>query len=481
MRQKLIIATLMATICAALLTGCGSRKGRIQIFQDKDAEYNLKPVDNVDLTSDDYYIKNGTKFYKVYAADTKGSYDSDKNKGVAWIYGKNENLVPTYYGNELLAVASKDTSAKDIVLERYKDIGYSVGIYNATYNEEGYIEFNLGQNVVKKSSADKKLKNDRSDKILIEKINGEKVSPDMLNAAGVIVGLEHDKVYDVSFYAGTYYGECKLVADTHFYQSYEMYGINTGTMTKNGYISYKMPEDAKDGYYMVKGEKGGMFRYVTAEKGSVDLETVDYNKPFYETEEDKIKGYSQQYSFELDKNVVNASIVAALDEKTFDNYDLDAVKMLVTAPNGTETIFGANALTNELSADYALLSPGKWTINIIPYELPIKSIDVETNELVQERMTDTYQIDMANEQTNIKFYLDFEGSNDIVAQLVDLDGQVHDLQLEQNKNRMSCVLNYVAPGQYFINAYHYEDSVITNVDLMVNEENENEEVIVIEE
>lgn len=62
-----------------------------------------------------------------------------------------------------------------------------------------------------------------------------------------------NKEYHLTFYAGTYYQTATIKADEKFLQYYEAYVIEKAENTKNGYLKFSMPDDAKSGYYMIEG------------------------------------------------------------------------------------------------------------------------------------------------------------------------------------------------------------------------------------
>ncbi len=475
MKAKITIAICFAVML--MLTGCDHE---IQIFKDEEAKYRPEPLSNYDLENDKYYVKMGTKFYQVFDADTTGgSGSSVDNTRCAYVWGKYNNKVPTYYSNELIAYASKENTIKDLTCERYKDTGYSIGIYGATYND-GYITFDLNQNSVKDSDAKKKFKNKRSNDIMIETINDEKVTPDMLNKAGVFVGLEKDKTYDITFYAGTYYGEITVEADTHFFQSYEMYSLRDHRITKNGYISITMPEDAKTGYYII-GEKG-LFRYMATERGEEDLEAANYNEPYYLTEEDQMAAFSQQFTFDIEASTANGTIRAEYDEDSLAEGQESYIKMMVTAPDGTR-LTAEPKEEGVLEMAYTTMMPGKWTVNITPQSMNISSVEVVDNAAAQEKTQNTYTFKIEEEKTGVEFYVIYDGEGEVSGQVIGPDGQSHDLKegRDVQNGQLGYTYSYLPEGTYTVNVYHDPDTKITKVDYDYNEKNKSEEIITVED
>ena len=474
--KKVLALTLPLLMSLLILSGCDSE---VEIFEDADAKYKPEAVSNTKLSNDVYYVKEGTKFYQVYETKTEGGAGDVDNKRCTYYLGVFERKVPTYYYGELLAYASKSNKIDDVKLERYSDTGYSMGVFGAKW-EDGYITFNLNQDTVKDSDAASKFKNARSGYIMIESINGQKVTADMLNKAGVFVGFEKNKDYNVSFWAGTYYGEIQVTADTHFFQSYEIFTLEDHEITKNGYIAIRLPQDFKSGYYLIDGQ--GIFRYIAKEKGA-DLEAEDYNEQYYTSNEEQLAAFSQQYNFSIETQKLNASIVATFDTSSIGELTEEgALKMMVTSPDGIKQVFEPDLEEGKFSANYTTLTPGKWIVNISPQSLDVESVEVVDNSATQELTENSYTFNIENETTGIEFYVNYEGEGEVTAQVIGPDGQSHDLEKSRdNIGMLGYIYAWVEAGEYKINVYHYPDTKITEANYGLNEKNKEEEIITVEE
>ena len=104
------------------VTGC-----RDKIFKEKDVPETSKEYSVEDLKVDDYYIKDGTKFYKLYKPDgnfTKYSKTADASR-ILWTVGQEEeDLIPTLYKNEIIIYKNDGKVPSDYIFERYKDLVY---------------------------------------------------------------------------------------------------------------------------------------------------------------------------------------------------------------------------------------------------------------------------------------------------------------------------------------------------------------------
>lgn len=467
---------LLVAIEALFLSGCD-----VELFEDKSARYQPKAVERGSLLDDKYYVKDGTKFYLVHRAGMSSEgQELDASKS-AWTT-LDDTLIPNYYRNEFLARSEPEVDTGTVLLERYRDCGYCLGIHGASY-ENGYIALQVSDNIVPKTSAYEELYNKYSDHIMIESINGQMVSEGMVNEAGVITGMEKDAYYDISFYAGTYYGSCKIKADTHFFQSYEIYSIGDPAMTKNGYLSLQLPEDLKSGYYRVDGK--GFFRYLDFKKGDGDILAVDYNVPYYGSEGDQIAAYSQQYVFFLEAASAEASVHAVFDPKTVTN-PAGMVKMLVTSPDGKQMTVDAAKEDGEVFCNIQEFCPGRWTVNLSPQSMKVLDVSVEANEPVAEAATDVFALQFEEDKTGVVITVDYEGEGIVNAQVVGPDRQSYTMIKEtdlywSDTHTLKYSFAYLPAGEYKVNVHHYPDTKVNSVDYHLREDLKKISIITVEE
>lgn len=472
-KKKIII--MLLTMSISLLSGCEK-----QIFVDESAKYRLKAVEDDNLITDLYYVKDGTKFYQVHDMDRSGkSADLDLTKCV-WAQ-KDESLIPTYYKNELLARAEKKIDKESLSLERYKDCGYSIGLHNGKY-VDGYISFKASSDTIKGTSARTAFDSDRSDNILIETINGVPVAENMLNEAGIITGMEKDTFYEITYFAGTYYGTAKVSADTHFFQSYEMYSLSDIQITKNGYVSIRLPEDLECGYYDIDGE--GFFKYYNFKKTEAAAEEPDFNIPYYESEEEQIMAYSQQYVFNLDTAVKNMSVEAEFDPNSVTNAS-GKVVLLLTAPDGRHMKVQADKTEGKIVCAMEESMPGEWLVNITPQSLTVSDVQLVSNEIDAEATKEIYNMTFDKDMTGVVFTLQYEGEGTVTAQITDVSGKTYDMVLKKDGNKlihtMEYRFGYMPAGEYKINVFHYPDTRILETDYYLSEDVKDVDIITVEE
>ena len=305
---KRLFATGMIAVIMLGMTGCSLNK-----IIEKNESVEDAALSNDELVQNLYYIKSGTKFYPVYMPEnqpfTGRSEMVDVNR-VAY-FGLDEEKIPTLYKGESIALASADDVAESITLERFKDLGYSIGVYGAEYNTQTQDIYFPVQNVVPGCSIYNNLSG-KSRNYRIMYVNDEPVDMDMINTSGVFTCFEKGQTYKIGYFAGTYYEEVEVKADVWMLCSYEIIKTNAPSMTKNGYASYTVPEDLKSGYYLVEGQ--GFFRYIAAERGTVDETQIAWNDPYYTIEnEEYISATTQNYTIELDKRYTNVEFEILYD------------------------------------------------------------------------------------------------------------------------------------------------------------------------
>ena len=188
-----------------------------------------------------------------------------------------------------------------------------------------------------------------------------------------------------------------MSADVHFYQSYEISQIEKAGTTKNGYLAIPMPEDAKSGYYMMNGS--GLYRYYAFEKNTENVETVDMNEPFYETEEEKIAAYSQQYMVSVQTKTTNVAFNMEYDTE---EYEDDEIKCILVSPDGTT--YNLVPQNGTASIELAEVIAGRWTINVLPKDLIVKDIKAESTAATADSSTETKSFYIGEDDENIQFY-----------------------------------------------------------------------------
>lgn len=446
-------ALFIMLLCFSILplTGCKP------VFQHKIDKYRQVELTKEDLENDSYYVKDGTRFVKVYKADVKNAVNLNGNRQRITFLTADYKTVPTLYKSEILAIPSEKTEVKEISLVRYKEIGYSLGFYGLQEDEDGYFVGKLNENVYKNSGAYSLISDGKSEYFRIVSINDEPVSMDMLSDTGAFNCLEKNENYNVSYYAGTYFTTSVMEADTFSLEEYEYYTLSDMSDTKNGYISFRMPEDAKSGWYYIGN--AGLFRYVAYDKG-IDLSEVEMNEPYYSSLEEQQAAYSQKFSTTFDTRLNNVTI----------SFDYEPASLMEGTLTGT--VFSPDGTAYEMVVDednrkiYCALEEamaGKWYIYIQPKEAVITNMAVISNKEEQEITEEDFVIKIEEGQIHYRIVVSYKGSGKIYAVLVDGNKEIQNFELNEKANKLYYDASYLGEGEYTVKVYHYTDTAIEDV------------------
>lgn len=471
MRKKLFLTLIMILMGVLLLTGCSK-----PIFQKKIDKYAQVRIKKDEMENDIYYIKDGTEFVSVLKAYTDKTVDISGKKRIMSFLTLDYKTVPTLYQNEIIAVASKEIELPPINVTRFKEIGYSFGMYGLQMDEDGYYKGKLKDNVYKFSNTFTMLSNKSiSDNIRVVAINNEPVNKEMVSTSGVFNCLDKNSEYIVDYYAGTRYQTDTMISDVFTLEEFEYYTIADTSDSKNGYISYRMPEDAKSGWYYI--ENAGMFKYIAYPKG-VDETTIDMNEPYYTSQEEQDASFSQKYSTTFETRTKNVSLVfqfspASLnidDLSDYENKDSairDKISAITYAPDGSSYNMEIDTENNTISCHLEEAMAGKWTIYIQPKDLVVTDMQIQSNKLEQTITEEDLPLSLMEKKTNYRVTVNYEGDGTIYAMLIDQDNQTHDFILDKKNHKLSCDISFLDEGEYTIKVYHYPD---TNVLEMCLEE-----------
>lgn len=455
------------------LEGCGF-KGK-QIFVEEGAEYELTALTDRELVNDKYYIKNGSKFYEAYKPDgTVSSTASQVDSNRLFWLDVDESLIPTYYKGELIAYPSENLSLDKISIERFSDVGYSIGLYGGTVDEEGYFCYKLKENSIGVSNAYSVLSQSKSDQIRITTINDSPVDSNSINSSGIITGLSKNEEYTIGYYAGTYYSTATVKADEHFLQSYEIINIEKAETTKNGYLAITLPNDAKSGYYFINGY--GIFKYYDYKKGEKNDDKTDMNEPYYRSSEEQLMANSQKYVVNVPTKANNISFTVLYNATAI---DVESIQCILQSPSGeTYTMQVKEAGTIFLQLAEAIA--GRWSISISPKDIEIIDVVVDAETPNNTTVTDSYDFVITEDNTNIQFIAEYTGDGDIWGVVKNENGETVNLELQKD-NKLSAVYRYLPAGTYTVTIYHYADTTVDNATYQTYEDNLENEIITIEE
>lgn len=479
--MKRIKYTGLIILLSLILTGCKD----IQIFETKtDPNTQIELNDN-ELLPDTYYVKNGTKFVSVYKpnGNAKEKANVVNKSRVLWMLDTagDENLVPSHYKGELIAYASEKANISEVTLERYKDLGNSIGVYGGKIENDGYYHIKIDDKQVPDSSMRQIFDETPSTEIRIQSINGEKVSSSMVDKdSGVFLGMEAGKTYTITFFSGTYYYEAEVIADTHYLQAYELYTYGKEQIydTQNGYMCFETPTDLKSGWYRINGQ--GIFKYYNFEKGEKEVYATNMNEQYYATEEEMIAACSSEYSFMLTDATANLTVDIPISENSNEDYTIYAY-----SPDGKMYTFEDNEKSSISTLTVEEAMPGKWKINVIPKSLSIGEIKVYAEEVTADMTLEEHNVTFEKEEGNIIICVDYTGEGEVNGLIIGPTGETYVMkeiaiikeEYGIKTHKIGYTIPYVAAGNYTIKVYHHP--VDTTIGEPYTEETGNSETDII--
>lgn len=479
MKKKVMTYIILFSIL--LVSGCGS----VEIFVEPEPDHVVEISDS-QLRTEIYYIKNGTKFAKVYLpkGNVKSTAKSVKTNRVLYFMG-DEKMLPVHYKGELIAYASAKADLNSICLERFKDMGYSLGIYGGEMQEDGYYHLSIKKNLADDSDAKKIFSGVVSDEIRISSVGGSPIGELVDEGSGIITGLEKDKTYTVEFYSGTYFYRQNFVADTHFLRAFEVYNYGEESIddTTHGYMCFNTPEDLKSGYYLVNGQ--GLFLYHSYERGTM-VEAENYNEGYYENEEQVIASYSKQYTVSVPTATKDMKISVKYGDITKgEDYNAE-IRGCVSSPEGLIYEMDNDTKNQVLTLSLAVATAGDWTVYITPKSLEIADVNVQSDQMIEDTVCETASFNVEEDTSYQMFYADIQGNGNVYGSVIGPKGITYSLQVVTYKDgnsetqRYLCYrLPYVNAGEYTVNIYHYKsETTISNIKMIPYDESGSEIIII---
>ena len=285
MKKKLFLATLLAI--SFVLTGCGGSSNENtlgNVTGNKDS-YTAKLEDGIYYVRDNHsgtnecvpvYFGNGT--FNEGTITTRAEKDR-----VLW-YKDDADKIPTLYKGDSLIYFTKGVLDEHVVLERFEDFKYTIGICNMEEIKSGRYEIYTDPDkkcTYPGSETDHILQLSNESVILdflgdkyIRAVDEEDEIESYLSRCGTLLGLEKDTYYDCKIYEGTIEHEYSFPANIWALGSMEVWESYDYKFTEDNIIEVELPEWLNTGYYLINGQ--GLFRYVD---GTVYDATTNFNIP----------------------------------------------------------------------------------------------------------------------------------------------------------------------------------------------------------
>lgn len=482
----------MLMLCGTLtmplvLTGCETD---VKIFKENTDPYAQVKIEADDMEENKVYAMDGTKFILTASigGNCSGKVTVADPKRVAWMQ-KKESLVPTMYKGGIVAVKSATTDLKSLSCERFKDCGYSIGIYGAKYNESTQmIDLNAGSNIAENSPAANAMDKSMSSEFHIESINGTPVTADMLDSAGVLNCFEQGKSYTIGYYAGTEYKTCSVTANLHILESWETFTLTDVTMTKKGYLAIAIPDDFKSGWYFIEGQ--GFIKYIADDYGADDQNGDELNIDYFNSEEEKQKAYSQSFAIDFSEKTLNPTVELIYDKDSISSGQ--TVSVTLSSPDGTLYALedGAKPAMDESTYNYGdnvgyysiqltEAIAGKWHIYVQPKDMTVYQVQVLSNKIKEETTEEDTTFAIDSDLKNQIFVVNWSKTDistesvtgdtkpTIFANIVYPDGETFDLTSKDSSGEtyLYYKISYLQAGSYTIRVYHYSDTQIDSITL----------------
>lgn len=473
-KNKLLLLMLCLIMLMPLLTGCTAKK----VFVTDEDLYSLTPYADTELKLETFYIKNGAKFYETYIpkGHVTGRITQYSREKYYWLQ-KDASLIPSLYKDEIIAYAStKEVDLKDLKIERYYDVGYSIGIYGGAFDNNGYYCITLSNNVIKDSSAYKALSKASASDIRIVEFNNKPIDENMLNDGGIFKGIEQGETCEIGYYAGTFYETATITSDYYYLQSYETMSVDNVTSTKNGYLAITLPSDAKSGYYRIDG--GGLFKYYSYERGEKVDSEENMNENYYKAGEETDFSHAQQYSLTVGSKTQNVTVDITYDKETGKEEDISFILM---SPSGIDYEIAHEK--GKASIELAEMMAGKWLIYVYPKTLEINNIDVLSAAQDPDAKKEVYTFTIDEEDENAQFFCKYSGTGKIWGTVSREDGEAEILEeLKENGEKyLGVTYGYLSPGTYTMTIYHYMDTAVVETGVREDSSSMEEEIIYVED
>lgn len=288
------------------------------------------------LVTGSFYVLHEGKYYPVFSyasnydfGDETKDYIAPRDQKQMYYSADNEVNIPTLFlaQGDTLVYYDTENVLDYIKWERYKDLGYTIGLYNiqqAEYSKRAYIDLEEDEGCIISGSALEDINADSlASLVSLMKIGNVDIAGDLVQN-GLIHGATAGENYDLEVYDGTNYNHYIATADMHAFEAYELFASTEIKALQEFAWEIKVPDYFVDGYYKVNAictaaqRYDGLVRIVNADHFVNNPD--DFNEPllFPYTEEQIAAGdvdenaLLNQYSECEELNKFNTAVVGAL-------------------------------------------------------------------------------------------------------------------------------------------------------------------------
>lgn len=404
--QRITAGVIASVLCVSMvaslmLTGCGKKE------EEETVTYALTSVDENSLEIGSFYVKGQDGFYKLpsgtvnFTEDEAIAKEADPSR-IIW-FAEDDVLIPTLYSDDQLVYCTSEKIPSSFVWERYKDLGYTIGVSGLEANEANRYEVEASAKSIKiDSSFNSGLGNiNDGDILVVDKIDGKSISNTNVSDGGTITGLTSGKDYKVDTYIGSEFTSVDCKADTHAFSSFELYETSAYNFAQSNYIILTIPNYFRSGYYYLNGI--GLVKYanVPREKG---ISAINFNSPYYigtdengnvitaddqptetateETADENMNVYTSKFYIDCTNESMTVDVTYSdvlneingielnLADAVLESLAANPLKVTMTGPDGTNYVFSnSNQAENTLECTVDMPLSGEWTVNLSGFDM----------------------------------------------------------------------------------------------------------------
>lgn len=341
MKRKYVAAISSLLLSVSLVfTGCGGKK-----YDNSNVPApSTDSIDTSNMKNGGFYIYHNGQAYKPYfgkATFDEGNIASSSSKDrVMWFKEDDFANIPTMYKGDMILFYTRDDFKEDFTYERFKDLGYSIGLRDIKVLDSGRYSISTDESddcTFPGGDTDELLLlNKTNDNVILESLGGTKLRTvegtendySYLTDYGTIAGLEKDKKYAAQVYAGTVEHDYNFKADVEILGSMETYETPNYDFVKQYVVKVEFPDWFNSGYYMING--CGIFRYVN---GTTIDNSTNYNIANVNPNAD-ISLQSSAMTDDADTGTgINGEQCAKF---TLDNPGAYTIRIMIKRPEGNE-------------------------------------------------------------------------------------------------------------------------------------------------
>ena len=304
MQKRAAAIAAAACLSVTVLTGC-TVFNRTHGYNDREYAVTIETKSSRLEDGCFYVMKSDGTFHRLYLGETsfggRPVAPSASVKRVAW-FGKDADRIPTMYRGESIAYRSSAEFSETFHIERFEDLGYTIGICGMKESGTGRYKFSTNpENMQIDMNASTGILYRLGDHIVtLDRIGDIELRKGNISKAGTVVGLERGKTYVTEVYIGTEVTKYSFVADVRAFVSSDVCALNDYSYTQGDTVSITFPDWFHSGYYLVGGY--GIVRYVASDREfTEDMDMNIPNDPALPVgDDDAVGGQTETVKFRID-------------------------------------------------------------------------------------------------------------------------------------------------------------------------------------